>query len=54
VVFVRCKLLGRGSAHALRWRVGRAKLGVAVFEIDELVQQRVVVGVRNLRIVQYV
>ena len=48
-----CSNLSSGSAaHALGGRVGRAQLRVLRLEVAQLVQQRVVVGVRDLRVVE--
>ena len=46
------ELVERLGAHALGGRVGRAQLGVLRLEVAQLVQQRVVVGVRDLGVVE--
>ena len=46
------ELLERVGAHALRRRVGGEQLGMLRLEVAQLVQQRVVLGVRDLRVVE--
>jgi hypothetical protein len=46
------ELVERLRADALRRRVGRAQLGVLGLEVAQLVEQRVVVGVRDLGVVE--
>ena len=46
------ELVERRGTHALGRRVGRQELGVLDLEVAQLVQQRVVVGVRDVRVVE--
>ena len=46
------ELVERLGAHPLRWRVGRAQLGALRLEVAQLVQEAVVLGVRDVRVVE--
>ena len=46
------ELLERRAAHALGRRVRREQLGVLALEVAQLAQQRVVLGVADLRVVE--
>ncbi|MNY09215.1 hypothetical protein D3C86_1421210 [compost metagenome] len=44
----------RRTAHSLRWRVAGDQFGIGRFQSLELVEQAVVLGVRNARLVEHV
>ena len=46
------ELVERAAADALRRRIRRAQVGMLGLDVAQLVQQRVVVGVRDLGVVE--
>ena len=50
----RYKPLQRATEHTLRRRIGREQLGVARLQVLQFTEQTVVLGVRDLRLVEFV
>ncbi len=53
---VRCLLesLTRLPSHALRWRIGRHQLGVFPLDRLQTPDERIVLGIADLRLVEYI
>ena len=46
------KAAGSSRTHTLRRRIGRYQLRELLFQIEQFAQERIVLGIANLRIVQ--